>query len=325
MLLKLIHNNKIGAYAFMLLLIILFWIKPFLSGYAVNTASFDNAMPLWKLFSFISKSTWLGFIFSIVSAIVITLGITRLNSKYALLSKQSALPGFVFILLIGGVASAQQFNPIWVGTLFFMLGLEYLFEAHNYRKVMKECFVAAFWISVSSLFSYKLVLLFPLLIVLMITLRLMNLKSFLATIIGLMLPWFFLLGYELIWGSIVNYLGYLAFSWDKISKLYTYTPFSWGYLVAIAFIFIIALFSVFRAYGSKKIFTRKQYQALIFTGLYIAALLSITGVDMEVITLAAVPFSIIIAHLIDYIRSVLWRNILFVLLMAITIAGQILM
>ena len=202
MLMKLIHNNKIGAYAIMLLLLLLFWIKPFSSGDSIDIGSLENPMPLWGLFTFITNVPWLGSVFSLISAIVLSLSINRLNSKYSLLSKQSALPGIIFILLLGGLSVAQRFNPLWIVTLFFMLALEFLFGAHNYRKVMKECFLAAFWISVASMFSYKAALLFPLLILLMIPLRLLTFKSVLATLIGFALPWLFWLGMELISHSI---------------------------------------------------------------------------------------------------------------------------
>ncbi len=324
MLLKLIHNNKIGAYAFMLLLILLFWIKPFVLGHAIDTISFENPMPLWALFAFITKTPWLGYIFSILSAIFVSLSINRFNSKYALLSKQSALPGVVFVMLIGGMPLALHFNPFWIATLFFILGLEYLFAAHDYRKVMKECFLTTFWISVASLFSYNLVLLYPLFILLMIPLRLLNFKSFLASLIGFILPWLLLLGTELIWGSLPDYFHYLSFSWDKVALSFQHSTFSWTYLVSIAFIFFIASLSVARAYGTKKIFTRKQYLVFIYAALYIAGLMLITGLNINMITLLAVPFSIVIAHLIDHIRSVLWKNIALACLILLSITGHIL-
>ncbi len=325
MLIKLIHNNKIGAYAVMLLLILLFWIKPVLLGHAIDTSSFENPMPLWALFAFITDLPWLAYVFSALSAIFVSLSINRLNSKYALISKQSALPGVVFVLLIGGMPLALHFNPIWIATLFFILGLEYLFAAHEYRKVMKECFLTAFWISVASLFSYNLVLLYPLFILLMMPLRLLNFKSFLATIIGFLLPWLFLLGSELIWGSIPDYFHYLSFSWDKVVHGFQHNSFSWAYLVSISFIFFIGALSVVRAYGTKKIFTRKQYLVFIYTALYIAVLMLVTGLNINMITMLAVPFSIVIAHLIDHIRSVLWKNIALACLVLLSLAGHILL
>lgn len=323
MLVKLIHNNKIGAYALMLLLILLVWIKPIMLEQAIDTSSFENPMPLWALFAFISNAPWLGYIFSILSAIVVSLSINRLNSKYALISKQSALPGVIFVLLIAGMPLSLRFNPIWIATLFFILGLEFIFAAHNYRKVMKECFLTAFWISVASLFSYNLVLLYPLFIMLMIPLRLLNLKSFLASLIGFVLPWLFLLGTELIWGSIPDFFQYMSFSWTKVAQAFQHSTFGWIYMISIAFLFFIGALSVASAYGTKKIFTRKQYLVFIFAGLYMVAFMLATGLNANLISLLAVPFSIVIAHFIDHIRSVLWKNIALACMFLISISAHI--
>lgn len=324
MLVKLIHNNKIGAYAFMLLLIFLFWIKPISLGYAVNVDSFENAMPLWELFSFLTNVPWLGYVFSILAAIIIGLSINRLNSKFSLISKQSALPGVVFVLLVGGMPLAMHFNPFWIATLFFILGFEFLFSAHESRKVMKECFLTAFWIAVASLFSYHLILLYPLFILLMIPLRLLNLKSFLASLIGFVLPWFFLLGAELIWGNLPDYFQDLSFSWDKVAKGFHISTLSGIYLASVAFLFFIGLLSVMRAYGTKKIFTRKLYLVFVYAALYLVGFMLINGLNVEVIVLLSLPFSIIIAHLIDSIRSVLWQNIVMVCLVLVSLFGHIL-
>ncbi|WP_161636323.1 hypothetical protein [Saccharicrinis fermentans] len=294
-------------------------------GYTVDAGSFDSAMPLWSFFSFVASIPWLAYLLSIVSCVVISLSINRLNSKYGLLSKQSALPGIVFVFLVGGLIRAQGFNPVWLIALFFVLAFEYLFEAHNYRRVAKECFLAAFWISTASLVSYKVVLIFPLIFIIMGILRLLNVKSFLAAIIGLLLPWLFLLGYELGFGSISNFFSYINFSWLKIFESNDHPLFMLGYLATIAFIFLIALFSVLGAYGVKKIYTRKLYQVFIFCGLYFVGMLGISGLNIEWVILVALPFSVLVAHLLDQIRSLVWQNVVITAMILIPIVGQILL
>ncbi len=324
MLVKLVHNNRIGAYTFMLLLIILLWLKPILSGAGVDVDSFNAAMPLWKLFSFTANIAWLGFLFSVIATIFITLSLTRFNSRYGLLSQQTALPGFIYILLVGSISQVQIFHPVWVATIFLIVALEYLFEAHHYRKTMKECFLASFWLSVSSLFSFKVILLFPLLLIVMGTLRVLSFKSFLAAIIGLVLPWLLLWGYALSLGNMADYYNYLSFSIDKLFHLYKgYNDLVLIILLTVAFIYLIGLFSVIGSYGSKKIFTRKQYQVFIYCSLYLMAFMVLTGAHFQFLTIVMVPVAIIIAHLLDSIRSVLWKNTLFILLIATTLIGQI--
>ena len=120
MIVKQVHNNKIGAYVFMLLLVVIFWIKPLLAGITVDVTSFENSMPLWKAFEFTLKAGGIGFIFSLVSTIIITLSITRFNSKYALLSKPSHYQDISLCGSYPFFPASQHFNPIGL-SLFFLL------------------------------------------------------------------------------------------------------------------------------------------------------------------------------------------------------------
>ncbi len=325
MIIRLIHNNRIGAYTFMLLLIILFWIKPIIINNALSIESFNSGMPLWKFFSFTTEITWIANLFVIVLAIIINLSLTRINSRYALLSKQSALPGYIFTLIVATLLDVQSFSPMWIAALFFIVALDYLFEAHNYRKKMKECFLAALWISTSSIFSYKLVLIYPLLIILMSTLRLLTFKTLLASLIGLIVPWLFLLGYSLSFGEgIYEYLDYLKLTIDKIYHLYQHQSHTVYLLSTIGFILLIAILSVISAYGTKKIYTRLQYQVFIYSAIYLTGVMLFTGLNVDLLPLLGISYAIIIAHLIDYIRSVVWQNIVISCLFLIAIVGQIL-
>jgi hypothetical protein len=307
----------------MLLLLIGLWIKPFWGDYTPFTIVDGAYMPLWKVFSPLNKLVWLSTLASFVSAIIIALSITRFNSKYALLSRQSTLPGIIFVLLVSGISVNQGFHPGWITAILLIISVEYLFIAYNYRTTMKECFIAAFWISVASLFMFKVLFLIPLLLILMISMHAISFKSFLASIIGLIVPWLFVLGYELLFGSIINVVNYLTPTSEKIIGSYTHSVYSYVYIGGVFFLFLISMFSVINAYGTKKIYTRKQYQAFILLSLYISAIMAISSAYIELIPLIAIPFAIILSHLLDGIKSWIWQNVLFAVLLTLVVIGQI--
>lgn len=322
MLVKLIHTNKTGAYGFMLLILIILWIIPMVIS-PVIISERVSMMPLWKVFSFTGNYTWLSLLLGFVSAIIITLSLTRFNGKYGLLSKQSVLPGFIYIILIGIFPNYQSFNPIWLVAILFIISIEYLFSAYNIRKTMKDCFIASFTLSLASLFSYQTLLLIPVLFVAMMLLRLLTFKSFLASVIGVLLPWVYLLGYELALGDTANILVYLQPSAEKILKGYTHSTVSIVLIVELVLLFVLSLFSILNTYGKKKIFTRKQYQVFVFTSIYLVILMALTGSNMELIPLLAIPFAIIIAHFIDNISSWLWQNITLICLVVSLVIGKL--
>ncbi len=322
MLVKLIHTNKPGAYGLMLLVLIVLWIVPMIIS-PVIISERASMMPLWNIFSFIDGYSWIALLLGFVSAIIIILSLTRFNSKYALLSKQSVLPGFIYILLTGIFPNHQIFNPIWLVAILFVISLDYLFSAYNMRKTMKDCFIASFILSLASLFSYQTLLLIPLLFVSMILLRLLTFKSFLASLLGVVLPWMYLWGYELALGDTSNVLIYLQPSADKILNGYNHTLVSIVIIAVVILIFIFSLFSILNTYGKKKIFTRKQYQVFVFAGIYLLVLMAVTGPNMVLMPLLAIPFAMIIAHFIDNISSWLWQNIILSCLVVSMIIGKL--
>lgn len=322
MILKLIHNNKIGAYAFMLLTLIALWIKSLIiSPTIIAEASLE--MPLWKLFSFTLNSNWVSLLFSFISVVVITLAITRFISKYSLLSKPSALPGFLFIAIIGSFPIVQRFHPMWLVAILFMVSLDYLFSAYNARKTMKECFVAMFLMSAASLFAYKAIVLIPLLFISMTTLRVMSFKSLLASLIGFVLPWLLLLGFELAFGELVNLSSYVHPTIDRFFHYYNHTPVSIGIIILMVLIAVFSFFSALSEYGKKKIFTRKQYEVFLYATIYIMVIMTITGTSIEFLPIMAVSFSILMAHFIDNITSWLWQNIVLISLVIGMLLGQL--
>ncbi|MCW3806090.1 DUF6427 family protein [Plebeiibacterium marinum] len=322
MILKQIHSNKIGAYAFMLLLLITLWVIPFLKNNVVPV-NVSGGMPMGDFLYQLNSTKWISLVASFVCILLVSVGITRFNARYGLLNKQSALPAVVFVLLAGSITSIQLLNPVMISSVFIVISLSYLFEAYNYRKTMKECFIAAFALSLGSLFAYKIVLLFPLLIFVMIPLRVLSFKSFLASLIGFVLPWLFVFGYELMWGNMSEYLLLLKPLIVKFSGDFGYTLESFIYFGLIVLLFIASMVTAINELGKKKIFTRKQFVSLIWISVYIVALVPVTGGSVEFITLAAISLSILIAHLINSINSWIWRNIFFFSVVALTVLGQL--
>ncbi len=306
----------------MLLTLIAFWIKPF---YVQNVPLVEKvySMPLWRPFTFINQNIWLSPLFSLLSAIIITLNITRFISKYTLLGKPTALPGYIFIFTISGFSQVQYFSPSWLSAIFFTLSLEYLFSGYNKRKTMKECFIAFFWLSTSSLFYYKMILLIPLLFIMMALLNTISFKSILSSIIGFIVPWLFILGYELLFGSLDQFVTFLQMKTEKISNVYAHNIHSTIFLSIIALVYIIGLFSVINHYGTKKIFTRKQYQVFIISSIYLIALMIFSGIGTTLMPLICIPVTFIIAHLIDQTRSNLWKNGILLALILSLVLGQV--
>ncbi len=324
MILKQVHNNKIGAYAFMLLVLIMLWVIPALKD-SVSPVIVNYKMPLWDLLLPMVKVKWVSLLFSFLCALFAMLGITRFNTRYSLLQSQSALPAFIFVLLTGSISSIQLVNPVWIATIFVIMSFGYLYEAYNHRKTMVECFLASLWIAVGSLFSYKIVLLYPLMLIVMPLLRVLTFKSFLASIIGFILPWLFILGYEMAFGSVKEFVEYINPTHEKLFCAYSYSQVALIYFGILLLLVLISIVKTLNELGKRKIFTRKQYNTIIVSAVYIVGLIVATGGCKEFLPLLSVFVALLIAYLIDSVSSWIWQNIFFFSVIALTIFGQLFM
>ncbi len=323
MILKQVHNNKIGAYAFMLLVLIVLWVIPAFKT-NVDPVAVNYKMPLWDILSPVVKIKWVSLLFSFLCALFSVLGITRFNTRYSLLQSQSALPGLIFVLLAGSISSIQVLNPSWIATMFVIICFGYLYEAYNHRKTMVECFLASFWLAVGSLFSYKVLLLYPLLLFfVMPLLRVLSFRSFLASLIGFILPWLFILGYQLALGNVDEFLLYIQPTKDKLLCTYSFTVSSLIYFGVLLVLLLSSIVKALNEIGKRKIITRKQYISIIISAVYIVTLVVSTGGCRELLPVLSVFLSLLLAHLIDKVGSWVWQNILFFSIVALTVFGQL--
>jgi hypothetical protein len=154
-------------------------------------------------------------------------------------------------------------------------------------------------------------------------LRVLTFKSFLACLVGLITPWLVILEYELIFGNADKIQLFIQPSYEKIFQFYNHTSISVTIIIILLFVFVLSLFSALNHYIKMKIYTRKQYQVFIFSGIYLTVLMAATGTSIELTPILAIPFSIIISHFIDNMKSWIWKNLILFSLIVSLILGQV--
>ncbi len=324
MIIKALNNNKIGAYSIMLLFLIGLWINPFFTS--VNHDALYNVypMPLWRGISGLQKNVYiasaLGFIIVLINALLII----RLSTRYSMYSRPTALPGIVYIILASMFGGAQHLSPIGIGALAFLLSLNYIFETHSISRPAKQCFQAGFLLSISSLFYFKMIALFPLILLALYIVHVLNFKTFFASVIGMVLPWLYMWGYYLwINGSSAQLFADLQIVSERVFYHFEFTVVHWVVIGILLVMFLASLLSVVKGISTKKIFIRMIYRVVIFSALYCIGLAILTGVSYEFMLILSVPFSMILAHYFDELRSSLWQNIMFAALVVLTVFSQI--
>ncbi|WP_289054632.1 DUF6427 family protein [Carboxylicivirga marina] len=325
MLFRVFNRNDIVALALMPLLLIVFWTNTFLFDQAPSFPYDNNPMPLWELvINTLKGNHFLASIISMLIALIMMFSVNRIVNRYTLFNGQTNLPGFVYILLVSGYLMTQKLHPVWFFTPLLMLSIERLFVASGERKPMTWCFEATFWLSLGSLFYAKGIYFIILLWMIMFILRLMNMRSFIASVLGLILPYLFSFAY-FFWFDDSSWFTDTAYE-NFISPIafFEHTLYSQLYNGLIMFLVFISILSVVRILPAIKIITRKHYRIFIWL-ITLCIVAAITPYySLEVMPIWAIGTAIIVGRFLSLIRRRFIQELLLLILMVCTIAAQFL-
>ncbi|MCT4644739.1 MAG: hypothetical protein N4A74_07120 [Carboxylicivirga sp.] len=325
MLFRTANRNDIVALALMPLMLIGFWVNTLLFDQSPSFPYDNNPMPLWDLVITALKGRHLvASLISLFIALIMMFSVNRITNRYTLFSGQTNIPGFIYMLLISGYLMAQKLHPVWMFTPLLMLATERLFLASGQRKPMTWCFEASFWLSLGTLFYAKGIYFIVFLWMIMFILRLMNLRSLLASIIGIILPYLFAFGYYFWTDQSLGFLETIFENFVSPIAFYKHTMYSQIYNGILIFLVFISILSVVRTLPAIKIITRKHYRIFIWL-IVLCVVASITPYfSLEVTPVLAIGASIIVGRFFALIRRRFLQELFLYILVACTIAAQFL-
>jgi len=323
MLFRTANRNNIIALALMPLLLIGFWANSLVFDQSPSFPYDQNPMPLWDLMISVLKSNHLlASIISMLIALIIMFSVNRIANRYTLFNGQTALPGFLYMLFVSGYLMAQKLHPVWFFTPLLMISIERLFAAYSERKPMTWCFDASFWLSLGTLFYAKGIYFFVFIWMVMFILRQMNFKTFVASLLGLILPYLFAFGYYF-WNDQSGAFLDVAFeNFASPLAFFDHTIYSQIYNGIIAFLVFISILGVVRILPAVKIITRKHYRVFVWL-IILTVVAAITPYySLEVIPIWAIGTSIIVGRFLSVIRRPFLQELFLYLIVLLTITAQ---
>lgn len=303
---------------------ILLWLRAFLVTPDTQFFFDKTQMPLYKVVSYFWEvKTLAATLFTCSLVLIQGFLLIRLNTMFIFINNRSYLPALFFIMITAAIPDLQRLNPVIFSGFFLLLALERIFSTYGNNKLAYDYFIATFYLSVGSLF-YPFLAFFMLTVwISLAVLRPFNWREWVFSIIGFLLPVFFTMSYYYL---VYNQPGLLIDDIKSIFKFnsqpYDYTLPVIAFLVTILFILILASQFMFRIFTSMKIFPRKAFT--IFFWLFINAILIFLFVNkasFELLIVAAIPLSYLLAHYFALLKNVFWGNVflitLFILLLII--------
>ncbi len=331
MLYRTFHSNSLKALILSFFFMLFLWGRAFFYGGPEPLSLQGAAMPLWSslIVPVCGQSAFLSAAFAFLIAFTIGFFLNRLVSRYGLLQRQSMLPLVVYALLVSGFLSVQRFNPVWVFTLFFLPGLERVLGAPPSGSFVTSgaqtrCFDAAFLTALGSLFYAKGLFLFPIVWVAMGLLRLFTLRSFIASVLGLILPYALSAGYFFFQGRTTEFASLAIENLLSNTGQFSHHPASQIYVALVLLFALIGVVNLVRYMPIQKIVTRKHFRVVIWLILMSAATGLTPFFSVELIPVFSLGLAIAIAFWLEKIKSLRWKEALLWLLLTATVSAQFL-
>lgn len=268
-------------------------------------------------YGLIEQNLWLHFGVLVVSSYLMV----ELNNSNALIRVYSRMVSCSYIMLF--LMSALLRFPLTsaLTQLCFIAFYMFFFHAYQNKSSMGLVFYAFLMIGIASTMSVHMLFLVPLMWVLLFTNVLAgNIRTFFASVLGLIFPYWFLTSYYIYTGQI----GLLADHFSQLGvfgKLFDYTVLTDGCIIvfaALALLMIIGIIHFHRNSYKDKIRTRMLYEIFSVTGIYVVVLLLLQpNLYEQFIGIMVVNTSPLIAHFIVFTKTRLTNILFFVIVLSV--------
>ncbi len=292
----------------MVLIGISLWIKSFLHPHPMSFFYDSHPMPLYALtLSLVSKGK-ASILLALALLIITGFMLIRLNTRFIFIQDRTHLPLFFYLCITGGMVFLHQLNPVVPASIFILLALERMLASYRIDRLSMNPFEASFLLGIASLFYAPAGLFLVLLWFAQALLRPSYWKEWLYTILGFALPYIFLYGYYYLSGRDFHV---------QTRELLTFleqnphTPaLSVTYRIYIGYILLMVLISsifMLRVFQAKKILARRTFNLLFWWFiLSIAIYFLVPSASYEMIIIAVIPVSFILAHYFNYTKIRPW-------------------
>jgi hypothetical protein len=285
---------------------------PLLTGF-MNSLLINNKV--YFLFSL--------FIFLLV--LIIGFYLVRINIKYLIIPNRSQFAALFYLAIASFGYHKAMFSEAILGSLFLLFVIDRIFGSINQKELSYRYIDAGLLLSIGSIFYFNLLFLAPFLFLAQLTLRSHYRKELLFILIGLLLPFLYIISFYFIIGESIAGIVVRLGEWMTFSNKLEYNL---QFLIAIGFyafmIFIASIFAI-RKFTVTKILVRKLYQLffyLFFNVIVIYLLIPSSG--DELFFLIAIPLSALLSVFYAECRNNFINNILFLLLISIPLVINIL-
>ena len=246
--------------------------------------------------------------------------VAQINNRFTIIRTRTFLPILIFLLLLGTWNQTHAMIGSHLVLTLFILALYYFFNMSRDRKASEEAFMGSFLISLSSLLINPMIFIIPLCWIGFVMFQSFSLRTFLASLFGMIAPWILYLSVAFMLQPDFNI--YHLFNLNFNSELNT-SNFSLPeiiYAISISLIMIISIVEMYSITNSDAINTRNKLDFLLFLLVSLVILSFIfRNQFISFLPIIALVYSLLISHPMT-LKQNNFNGILFLIFCMINIA-----
>ena len=314
MFIRFFKSNNAAAFIFLPLLALAIWGFGFFFPPVQPT---DHTMPFYDLISgVISKIHWLNIFIAMILVVGEAFLLNYIVNENDLFTKQSYLPALFYVLFMSNNNAMLTNHPQLFANLFIIFAIDQLLNSYRKDKAFAEAFNAGFLVSIATLFYFPYIVFAPVLGIAFILLRPFIWREWIISIIGLLLPYCFILTYYF-WNDSLNVLWYEKMYFQIIHELPKFN-FSSSFYFTMIIGWGILLFSFGSLIGGLTGGAQKSKKSMILMiwlfVFSIATVLTAPEISTKSFSAFAIPASLFCANYFLNIKKQWWAELLFLLL-----------
>jgi hypothetical protein len=297
MFISIFKNNQPLSIVLLSIMMIVLWIPAF--GH-LESIPYNNTMPLFEFY--VRGANNFPYLHSIFALILIVSEAILLNyilNKFEIMAQKTVIPAIFYCLLMSCCKPLTHFYPLIFSNLFILLALFKIGLSYRVEEAFSSIFDASFFIAIASLFYFPSIIIYPLIWVALIVIRPFVWREWIISIIGLLLPYLFIVVFYF-WTDKFNFLLYDKIFFPSSDSLLTLSNQRQSFLIVAAILLVLLLLSVFTLLKGWPVNTilSRNFLVVLFWLLGLALLSYSMAPVFNITYLAgvAIPLSVFIAN-----------------------------
>ena len=211
------------------------------------------------------------FLITVLNLLLIAL----INNKFSIIRERSFLPVFFYALFITSWKESHFLICSHLAVSVFLISLMIFMGMYKNRTAVIPAFWGTLFISLSGMLNPVYLFLIPLIWIGFVQLKCFSTRVFLASLMGMLLPWVFYFSYQLYAGNEIVIFRTLFEEFQPGFLLHALTIYEQIYIVALILIIIISLFGIYNNLLSDSVQNRKNINVLVLMLVFLIVLVFI--------------------------------------------------